>query len=168
MEYSHYMKMRKPHTIRRLNSYSGYWSRYRLQNYFISILQKEKDKIYGGFKKMRISLHYEAGELEFKRKAQEICKTIEYVGDNPDYWNKDIDFIVNDNITVEVKWDSWINKTGNVFVETENPRSINGCGWFKFTQADLLAYGDSLNGTFYMIKMDVLREYVETHELISK
>lgn len=112
---------------------------------------------------MRISLFYQSGELEFKRKAQAQGHTLEYVGDDPDYWNKDIDFIIDDGTTVEVKWDSWINTTGNLFIETDNPRSRCGLGWFRFTQAEWLAYGNSQTNEFYMIKMQDLRNYIEKH-----
>lgn len=113
---------------------------------------------------MRIHLFYQPGELEFKLKAQAQGRTLEYVGDDPDYWNKDIDFIVDDDKTVEVKWDSWIDKTNNLFIETANPRSKGGCGWYCFTQADWLAYGNSTKNIFYMIRMNDLRDYIETHK----
>lgn len=102
---------------------------------------------------MRISLFYQPGEMEFKLKAQKLGYTLEYVGDDPDFWTVDIDFIVNEETTVEVKWDSWIDKTGNLFIETANPRSQGGLGWYKFCQADWLAYGNSQRNEFYMIKM---------------
>jgi hypothetical protein len=102
---------------------------------------------------MRITLFYQPGELEYKLKAQSKGFEVEYVGDDPDYWNKDIDFILNGNIAVEVKWDSWIDRTGNLFIETANPRSKNGIGWYNFTEADYLAYGNSKRDEFYIIKM---------------
>ena len=102
---------------------------------------------------MKINLFYQPGELEFKIQAQKQGYTVEYVGDEPEYWDKDIDFILNGKLAVEVKWDSWINTTGNLFIETVNPRSKGG-----------LAYGDSKNNKFYMIKMQDLRDYIEDHE----
>ena len=62
---------------------------------------------------MRITLFYEPGELEFKLQAQKKGYVLEYVGDDPDYWHRDIDFISNGNQYIEVKWDSKIHKTGN-------------------------------------------------------
>ena len=82
------------------------------------------------------------------------------MGDEPDYWSQDIDFIVDGKITVEVKYDNIINRTGNLFIETANPRSQNGLGWYKFCQADYLAYGDSKINVFHMIKMNDLRNYI--------
>jgi hypothetical protein len=109
---------------------------------------------------MRITLFYQPGELEYKLKAQSKGFEVEYVGDDPDYWSKDIDFILNGNIAVEVKWDAWIDKTGNLFIETINPRSKNGIGWYNFIEADYLAYGNSKKNEFYIIKMQDLRNYI--------
>ncbi len=117
---------------------------------------------------MKISLFYKAGELEFKLLAQQWGHTLEYVGDDPDYWHRDIDFIINGKTTVEVKWDSWINATGNLFIETANPRSKGGLGWYLFCEADYLAYGDSRANKFYIIKMSELRDYITTHNLELK
>lgn len=113
---------------------------------------------------MKITLFYQPGELEFKIQAQKYGYTTEYVGDDPEYWCQDIDFILNDKVNVEVKWDSWINQTGNLFIETVNPRSQGGNGWYRFCQADYLAYGDSKNNKFYMIKMQDLKEYIAAYE----
>lgn len=57
------------------------------------------------------------------------------VSDNPDYWYKDIDFIITsptsgDTKTFEVKWDSRINRTGNLYIELSNIHSKEGKGWF--------------------------------------
>lgn len=117
---------------------------------------------------MRITLFYEPGELEFKWQAQKKGYELEYVGDDPDYWHRDIDFISNGNQYIEVKWDSKIHKTGNLFIEIANPRSREGLGWYRFIQADMLAYGDSKTETFYMIKVQDLKDYVEAHELPTK
>lgn len=57
------------------------------------------------------------------------------VSDNPDYWYKDIDFIITsptsgETKTFEVKWDSRINRTGNLYIELTNIHSKGGKGWF--------------------------------------
>lgn len=117
---------------------------------------------------MKIHLFYKPGELEFKLQAQQQGYKLEYVGDEPEYWHRDIDFIINDRTAVEVKWDSWINTTGNLFIETANPRSKDGKGWYLFCEADYLAYGDSRINQFYIIKMSDLRHYISTHNLELK
>lgn len=89
------------------------------------------------------------------------------VSGNKDYWAQDIDFIISNGEkqrTVEVKYDTRIHKTGNMYIETANPRSQGGKGWFLFCQADYLAYGDAWNKCFYFIRIKDLREYVSKNE----
>ncbi len=67
---------------------------------------------------------------------------------NPDYWYKDIDCFCTSPRTgatksFEVKWDSRINTTGNLYLELTNVHSKGGRGWFSFCEADYLAYGDA-------------------------
>jgi hypothetical protein len=57
------------------------------------------------------------------------------VSNNPDYWSKDIDFIVTsptsgETKTFEVKWDSRINSTANLNLELSNIHSNGGKGWY--------------------------------------
>lgn len=59
------------------------------------------------------------------------------VSSNPSYWDKDIDFIITSPTTqltktFEVKWDSRINSTGNLYLELTNVHSKGGRGWFDF------------------------------------
>mgnify|MGYP003418974871 CR=1 FL=1 len=93
------------------------------------------------------------------------------VSSNKDYWHKDIDFIISNGQTehsVEVKNDTRIYKTGNMYIETANPRSQGGKGWFLFCEADYLAYGDAINRKFYFIRLKDLHEYVNQHYLFLK
>lgn len=97
------------------------------------------------------------------------------VSGNADYFSKDIDFIITNPTTgntrtFEVKWDQRIYKTGNMFLEIENPRSKqwNGQGWWLHCQADYLVYGDAVSGKFYIMKMDELRQRVEAMHLPTR
>lgn len=88
------------------------------------------------------------------------------VSDNPDYWYYDIDFVITSPTTgevktFEVKWDSRINSTGNLYLEYTSINSKGGKGWFEFCEADFLAYGDAVSGQFYMIPMKELRQAVK-------
>lgn len=90
---------------------------------------------------------------------------VEDVSGNSDYWYKDIDFIVTSPTTglvktFEVKWDSRINQTGNLYLETASAHSKGGKGWFNFCEADFLAYGDAVAGIFYIIPFAALKEKV--------
>ena len=106
------------------------------------------------------------GEALFAERMAARGYKVEDVSGNPDYWYKDIDFIITSPTTqqtktFEVKWDSRINQTGNLYLETTNIHSRDGLGWFKFCEADFLAYGDAAAGVFYVIPMIELRARVE-------
>ena len=106
------------------------------------------------------------GEQLFQQKMQNKGYTVEDVSNNPDYWYKDIDFIITSPTTgavksFEVKFDSRINKTGNLYLELVNIHSKDTKGWFDFCQADYLVYGDSLKQIFYVISLEELRERVK-------
>jgi hypothetical protein len=54
--------------------------------------------------------------------------TVEDVSGNPEYWDKDIDFIITSSATgltktFEVKWDTRINRTNNLYLELTNINS---------------------------------------------
>ena len=92
--------------------------------------------------------------------------TVEDVSNNPAYWSKDIDFIVTSPTTgltktFEVKWDSRINQTGNLYLELLSAYSEGGLGWFEFCKADYIAYGDAVTSTFYIIPLLELKQRVQ-------
>lgn len=106
------------------------------------------------------------GEQMFQQIMKDRGYAVEDVSGNQEYWDKDIDFIITSSTsgqvkTFEVKWDSRINKTGNLYLEIANIHSKGSRGWFEFCQADYLAYGDAANGTFYIISLLELREKVK-------
>ena len=80
---------------------------------------------------------------------------VQDLSNDPSFWNKDIDFIIESPYTgavktFEVKYDSCINRT--------NIHSQGGKGWYKFCEADVLAYGDARTDIFHMIPVEKLRE----------
>ena len=92
------------------------------------------------------------------------------VSNNPDYWYKDIDFIVKNPenghvITMEIKWDSKINKTHNLYIELTNINSKGGKGWFTFCEADYLAYGDAAARCFYIIPLLELKNKINNNKV---
>ena len=105
------------------------------------------------------------GEQLFKEIMESRGYKVEDVSNNEDYWDQDIDFIITSPTgavkTFEVKWDSRIHKTGNLYLEVAAAHSKGGCGWFEFCKADYLAYGDAKQGVFFMLKMDELRAKVK-------
>lgn len=109
------------------------------------------------------------GEYELQWALREHGYYVDDVSSDPAYWIQDIDLLIEpifpligeDVVTsIEVKWDSRIAVTGNLFIELENPRSKGGMGWFEFCKADYLAYGDARNRIFYFIKMNDLKNYI--------
>lgn len=107
------------------------------------------------------------GEQLFKEIMESRGYAVEDVSNNPSYWYMDIDFIITSPTsgevrTFEVKWDTRINRTGNLYLEKTNVHSRGGYGWFEFTKADYLAYGDAVSGQFYIIPMDQLRKAAAT------
>lgn len=112
------------------------------------------------------------GEQLFARMMRERDYTVQDVSNNSDFWPKDIDFIITspttgEKKTFEVKWDSNIHYTHNLFLEIENPRSKqwSGEGWWKHCEADYLVYGDAVSHLFYIFPMKELREVVATMQL---
>ena len=106
------------------------------------------------------------GEALFSQIMTEKGYRVVDVSGNPEYWHKDIDFIITSPNTgsvktFEVKWDSRIGQTGNLYLELSNRHSKGGQGWFNFCQADYLAYGDANARFFYVIPMQELRKRAE-------
>lgn len=108
------------------------------------------------------------GERLFKQIMESRNYTVEDVSGNSQYWDKDIDFIVTSSTsgltkTFEVKWDSRINRTGNLYLELTNINSKQwkGQGWWEHCEADYLAYGDAAARKFYVIPLLELRKRVE-------
>lgn len=106
------------------------------------------------------------GENLFKQIMESRSYKVVDVSDSPEFWDKDIDFIITSSTsgatkTFEIKWDSRINKTGNLYLELNNIHSKGGKGWFNFCQADYLAYGDAAAKVFYIIPLLELRERVK-------
>lgn len=66
------------------------------------------------------------------------------VRDDRQYRRRDIDFILNDGQTVEVKGDTWLHKTGNLFFELTRDHGLAGC--FFRSKADLWYYVDVETG----------------------
>lgn len=110
-----------------------------------------------------------SGEYELKISLREHGYSVKDVSNDPEYWDKDIDLIATNLFTntvtsLEVKWDRRLTATGNLFIETKNPRSKGGKGWYMFCEADMLAYGDAVNSIFYFIRLADLRNYIEAHK----
>lgn len=110
-----------------------------------------------------------AGEHELKNKLRESGYKVRDVSNNPSFWRKDIDLLATNPRThittsIEVKWDSKVADTNNIYIEISNPRSKGGKGWFSFCEADVLAYGDAVNNKFYMFKLPALKQFIKVNK----
>lgn len=88
---------------------------------------------------------------------------VEDVSDNPAYWEKDIDLICSGK-TVEVKYDTNINRTKNMFLERDvfyKKDRKSKDGWFYYTQAEYLFYVNATIAEVYIFYMEDLRKYVK-------
>ena len=114
------------------------------------------------------------GERLFRQLMSQRGNIVQDVSENSNYFSKDIDFVITSTFgntaTFEVKWCSNINKTNNLFLEIENPRSKqwSGEGWWKHCEADYLVYGDAIARKFYIIPMKELRQRVDTLWLYTR
>lgn len=113
------------------------------------------------------------GEYELKKILREAGFKVKDVSEDPHYFHKDIDLIATSPITfktttIEVKADYRMSETGNFYIEVANPRSKGGKGWFKFCEADILAYEDAINKKFYFIAVAALKTFIDAnHEKLS-
>ena len=110
---------------------------------------------------------YKAGETEAIELFTKCGYSVKDVSSNSGYFDKDIDLLVTNTTgttkRIEVKADSRIADTGNLFIEYINPRSKGGLGWYRFCQADLLYYADMINKCFYIFDFKQLKEYISAH-----
>ena len=109
-----------------------------------------------------------AGEQMFSLYSKDLGYQVEDLSSNPAYWDLDIDFrLTNPRTsqcrTFEVKTDTHIQSTGNLYIELTNIHSKQGKGWFEFCKADYLAYIDYRSRALYIIDMEELRAHISSH-----
>ena len=86
---------------------------------------------------------------------------VEDVSGNEAYQKQDIDFVVNGNITVEVKTDFQISKTQNLLFEDVFFKEYGDVqGWMHYCTADYICFYDVESGKMYWIDGKVMREVV--------
>lgn len=108
------------------------------------------------------------GERLFKRFLEKRGKSCKDVSDNPEYQKDDIDFIVEGKhgreISFEVKNDSKISRTGNIFYESISNVDYGTVGCFEKTKADYIVICSEPEKKFYVVKSEVLRRYVRDNK----
>ena len=81
-----------------------------------------------------------------------------------DFFDKDIDFLISkgsERHYIEIKWDSRIASTGNMFLETTTDLDANKQGWFESCSAEFIFYGSARENLFYVFRLEDLRDYVK-------
>ena len=93
------------------------------------------------------------------------------VSKDQQYWTQDIDFIAfkgGRTIKIEVKYDSWINSTRNMFIELLSDVDKNKCGWIDYCKADYLYYVDANSKVCYIVSVDDVRDYLSKYDFRTK
>lgn len=110
------------------------------------------------------------GEQIFYHRAHRFHKVDDKTNDK-DYWGKDIDSIVTnprtgETRTIEVKTDTRLYETGNLYIELENVHSKGGKGWYYFSEADIIAYCDysAPDREIYLFSFEDLRATIHKRE----
>lgn len=104
------------------------------------------------------------GERRCKEMLEQWGYGVQDVSANPEYYYKG-DLILTSPTSgqqkmMEVKWCERINDTNNLYLEIWSAGSWrkNCDGWFKWCEADYLAYGDAVSGQFYIFDMAALHK----------
>ena len=107
------------------------------------------------------------GEQLFKQLMEQRGHTVEDLTAQKEFQIVDIDFKITSPSGItkyfEVKYDSKINSTGNLFVEFFNAHNYAGLGWYEFCKANYIAYGDAHTNTFYCFLLEDLRQLISSH-----
>lgn len=108
------------------------------------------------------------GEKLFKEFLEKSGKSCQDVSDDPKYQKDDIDFIVKGkrgkDISFEVKNDSKIAYTGNIFYESVSNVDYGTIGCFEKTKADFIVICSEQESKFYLIEANALREFVSKNK----
>lgn len=104
-----------------------------------------------------------AGERIFKEYLDK--HNIEYrdVSEDTEYQKRDVDFVVKGkrgDVLVEVKNDTKIAYTGNIFYECISNVDYNTVGCFEKTEAEWIVICSEADSSFYIVNTSLLREYV--------
>ena len=106
---------------------------------------------------------YNEGEALVQSYLQDHGFTVIDVSKDQDYWIQDVDFIVvkgSSTEKVEVKYDSYINRTGSFFIELKADEKKNRPGWIDITKADWIYYVDAKSKACYVFQPDDMRKYL--------
>lgn len=93
------------------------------------------------------------------------------VEDSKYFQSIDVDLVVDDCKYVEVKYDTRMRQTGNLFIENISCCEVMSKGWFQKTRADQIYYIEAKKNEYdvcHIFNMDELRDYVQNEKPIAK
>ena len=110
------------------------------------------------------------GEEAAKKVFEKIMPTyyVIDVSEEPDFQSQDIDFLLStgiegvDILSVEVKTDRQMGKTGNLCLETITNTVGRKKGWYRTSTADIICFYDTLNDELHILNFDELKAAVRT------
>lgn len=108
------------------------------------------------------------GEFQLKQWFRSKGHEVIDVSDNRQFFEPDIDLLVKHSgveepaVAIEVKYDTRINQTGNLFIEYHHDSITKGsqAGWFYKCKAGLFFYMNAQKQEYYVFKYDKLKEYI--------
>ena len=81
---------------------------------------------------------------------------------------KGYDLVLPDGKKVEVKFDTWIKKTGNISAEWWSNENLKSPGWAQHSDADIMVYMYDFDNAF-VLDMQKVKEYVrQNYEALEK
>ena len=94
---------------------------------------------------------------------------VEDVSHDPEFQKRDIDLIagkeVGERMTIEVKSDSMVSRTGNICIETIGNIGKNKKGWLYYCQASHLFIVDVVNNIIYCVRF---KEFFDMYQANKK
>lgn len=108
------------------------------------------------------------GERIFASFLKQRGYKFEDVSENKEYQDDDIDFVVETKlgrkVSFEVKNDSLIHKTGNIFFESISNVDHNTVGCFEKTKSTYMAICSEPGKKIYLVKSQFLKDYVNENK----
>lgn len=92
---------------------------------------------------------------------------IQDVSHDTQYFSKDIDLLAEKNgvkMSIEVKSDYNVSKTGNVVIETCTNVGKKKPGWWYYTEATHLFFVDVRNSIIHCVRRDELKQVLNQHK----
>lgn len=108
------------------------------------------------------------GEQWYLNYARKHYETVSNKTQDSDFWFKDIDYLCYDKnmneTKIEVKTDTSIQYTGNIFAETVKNKWKDEKGWLFYCQADFIVYHPYKTNIGYQFALDDLKEYIARNQ----